>query len=162
MGRFTSTTLAETWYATYCGRQKGRYDAEDTSRLDWKRPADKSHLVRAFVNEKKSNLDPPNLFRLSFLQEFFMHGDLSLVQRRVSANESARQDRIILLDDRHDPIGTAGSTRIWDSTGDGGYLDHPFIGKSSPWWNRVLDIPSAFERLDDQVSFTFLALPKCL
>jgi len=152
MARSTSTTLADTWYLTYCGRRKDKYAAEDTRRLVWRKPDDKADLIRALMDEKKSKLDPPDMFRLSRLQEFLMTGDITRFQRGRSRRQDPTSQHFILLDDRHDPTGTSGSTRIWDSRGDGGYMDRPFIGKPSHWWTRVLDIPSAFERLDDKVS----------
>jgi len=157
MAPSTSSALADTWYSTYCGRRKDKYATEDTRRVVWRKPDDKTDLIRALMDEKRSKLDPPDIFKLARLQEFLMTGDVTQFQRGTPKRQGVASQSFILLDDRHDPTGSSGSTRIWDSRGDGGYLDRPFIGKPSQWWNRVLDIPSAFERLDDKVSRSLCA-----
>ena len=159
MSAATSGLGPHLWYERFCGRRKNFYGAEDTRRLLWN-PGDKEGLIKAFMDERKSDLDPPSTYRSSLLQKFLRDGNVPELRStsRVEQHSTrvADETSIILLDDRRDPTGDHVSTRIWDSSGEDGYLDNPTEGEPSSIYTRVLLVPGLFERLNGPVSAAFI------
>ncbi len=80
-------------------------------------------LVKAFLDEKRRTLDPPDDFRYAALKTFLQMAD------PCDLKPDATVDRkTILMDDRRDPNGGLKSTRLWDDEGPESYMSRPTMG----------------------------------
>jgi hypothetical protein len=125
---YSNNQLALVWERQFGRRNHDNfYNTEDDSITFT--PGDKSGLIRSFLDDFRSGLDPPRDLRFAELRRLLIAADIDCFAN-MAIDET--QD-VFLLDDREDPTKTDYSARIWDSErrGEGpvGYLNHPPRGK---------------------------------
>ena len=121
-----SDVPASAWNKTYNRRRLILYAPEDT-RLNYT-PGNKQELISAFLDDRRSRqLDPPITFWYSLLRKFLGEADARVFQSPPPS--ISHPNEVILLDDRKDPSGDVTSTRVWDSSGNPGYLRYPPKGE---------------------------------
>jgi hypothetical protein len=132
---------------TYNRRRLILYTPEDT-RLNYT-PGNKEALISAFLDDRRSRqLDPPITFWYPSLRKFLGTANIRVFQTPPSLINHPNE--VILLDDRRDPSGDVTSTRVWDSTGNPGYLQYP--PKGDVRCSKALSITELAATLMESVS----------
>lgn len=141
---------ASVWDRKYAVQQKDTMYLAQDSRLKYQ-SGDQQAMLAACLGDRKSGLDPPDLFRYSALLDFTTAADiLDLAPGRIPPTIS-EDTEVVLLDDRRDPTSKPGP---WDQQGNAGCTHHATQGEVL--FSGALSIPGFVERLNEKVRNSWL------